>query len=218
MYKRQALRLVVADRAVLFRRGLTAVIRQSLPECDVAEVEDLAAAAALQGRWPADVLLTSVDGGDGQEIRRQLRALHAGHPRLRLAVLSGQADRAGALAWIDAGMTGCIGATVTPEELCEALRVIASGHGYISLSILEAPARAPVAAAEESGSALTARPQAVLRLVAEGRPPKDIARRLGLSVSTIKAHLAAAYRSLGAHNRVEAVVRARAVSDPAVAA
>lgn len=207
----------MADRAVLFRRGLTAVIRQSLPECDVAEVEDLAAAAALQGRWPADVLLTSVDG-DGQEIRRQLRALHAGHPHLRLAVLSGQADRAGALAWIEAGVTGCIGATVTPEELCEALRVIASGHGYISLSILEAPARAPVVAEEETGSDLTARQQEVLRLVAEGRPTKDIARRLGLSVSTIKAHLAAAYRSLGAHNRVEAVVRARAVSDPAVAA
>lgn len=56
---------------------------------------------------------------------------------------------------------------------------------------------------------------AATRLLAEGRLTKDIARRLDISVSTVKAHLAAAYRSLGARNRVEAVVRSRGADQPA---
>jgi DNA-binding NarL/FixJ family response regulator len=47
----------------------------------------------------------------------------------------------------------------------------------------------------------------VLRLLAEGRSTKDIARRLGLAVSTVKVHIAAIYRAIGARNRVEAVLR-----------
>lgn len=222
------LRIVVADRAILFRRGLTAVIRQHLADCDVAEVADLPAAAVLQARWEADLLVTSADslGGDseGADLRRQLQALHAEFPRLRLAVLSSQADLGTAMDWLSAGACGCISSAVTPEELGEALRVIGSGHGYISSAILEQPIRSRMMvsgmaiADEDFASDLTARQQEVLRLVAEGRPTKDIARRLGLSVSTVKAHLSAAYRSLGAHNRVEAVVRARAAADPAAAA
>lgn len=214
----------MADRAILFRRGLTAVIRQHLSDCDVAEVADLAAAASLQARWEADLLVTSADS-DGPELRGQLQQLHVDFPQLRLAVLSSQADRGAALEWLAVGASGCITAAVSPEDLCEALQVIGCGHGYISSAILEAPARtklpapsASAAAEEEFGGELTARQQEVLRLVAEGRPTKDIARRLGLSVSTVKAHLAAAYRSLGAHNRVEAVVRARAVPESVAAA
>ena len=48
----------------------------------------------------------------------------------------------------------------------------------------------------------------MLRLLAEGRSTKDIARTLDLAVSTIKVHLGALYRAFGARNRVEALCRA----------
>jgi DNA-binding CsgD family transcriptional regulator len=54
---------------------------------------------------------------------------------------------------------------------------------------------------------LTARQTDVLTLLREGRSTKEIARRLGLAVPTVKTHLAALYRQLGARNRVEAVMR-----------
>jgi LDH2 family malate/lactate/ureidoglycolate dehydrogenase len=54
----------------------------------------------------------------------------------------------------------------------------------------------------------------VLNLLAEGRSTKDIARRLGLAVPTVKTHLAAVYRQLGAHNRLQAVVKASALTAP----
>jgi DNA-binding NarL/FixJ family response regulator len=59
-----------------------------------------------------------------------------------------------------------------------------------------------------AGPALTGRQRDVLHLLGEGRSTKDIARRLGLAVPTVKTHLAAIYRQLGARNRVEAVVKA----------
>jgi EAL domain-containing protein (putative c-di-GMP-specific phosphodiesterase class I)/DNA-binding CsgD family transcriptional regulator len=55
---------------------------------------------------------------------------------------------------------------------------------------------------------LTARQREVLRLLATGLPVKGIARQLGLSIGTVKTHLAQAYRILGARNRTEALVRA----------
>lgn len=55
---------------------------------------------------------------------------------------------------------------------------------------------------------LTARQHDVLHLLREGRSTKEIARRLGLAVPTVKTHLAALYRQLGARNRVEAVMKA----------
>jgi DNA-binding CsgD family transcriptional regulator len=53
---------------------------------------------------------------------------------------------------------------------------------------------------------LTPRQTEVLSLLREGRSTKEIARNLGLSVPTVKTHLAALYRQLGARNRVDAAM------------
>lgn len=55
---------------------------------------------------------------------------------------------------------------------------------------------------------LTMRQRDVMRLLATGRTVKEIARQLDLSIGTVKTHLAQAYRTLGARNRTEALIRA----------
>jgi DNA-binding NarL/FixJ family response regulator len=55
---------------------------------------------------------------------------------------------------------------------------------------------------------LTDRQRDVFRLLAEGCATKTIARRLDLAVGTVKVHLAAIYRVLGAHSRMEAMAKA----------
>lgn len=56
---------------------------------------------------------------------------------------------------------------------------------------------------------LTPRQQAILALLAEGRSNKAIARALGLSPHTVRNHLSALFRLLGARNRAEAVLAHR---------
>jgi DNA-binding NarL/FixJ family response regulator len=55
---------------------------------------------------------------------------------------------------------------------------------------------------------LTDRQRDVFNLLAEGCATKTIARRLDLAVGTVKVHLAAIYRALGANSRLEAVAKA----------
>jgi DNA-binding NarL/FixJ family response regulator len=89
------------------------------------------------------------------------------------------------------------------DHLLRAIEVIGTAQ------VMTAPSNpAAIEPPAESGPSLTGRQRDVLRLLGEGRSTKDIARRLGLAVPTVKTHLAALYRQLGARNRVEAVVKA----------
>jgi LuxR family maltose regulon positive regulatory protein len=58
---------------------------------------------------------------------------------------------------------------------------------------------------------LSERELEVLQLIAEGLSNQEIATRLFLSLHTIKTHTRNIYSKLNAHNRTEAVARARAV-------
>jgi PAS domain S-box-containing protein len=62
---------------------------------------------------------------------------------------------------------------------------------------------------------LTERQSEVMRLLATGRSVKGIARQLDLGVGTVKTHLAQAYRTLGARNRTEALLRSGLVVEGA---
>jgi DNA-binding NarL/FixJ family response regulator len=206
----QTIRFMVAVELALFRCGLAELIRRALPGTEIVEAEDLGTACVLMESSPVDVLIVDVDG-TGSETRLLLQHLCIECPTMRVVVLVGlDEDRAGALGWLELGAHGCLPKTASPDELCEALRIIRAGNGFVSASLLSAATPMPLSRPISESVALTTRQQDVLRLLAEGRPSKDIARRLGLSVSTVKAHLAAAYRSLGAHNRIEALVRSRA--------
>jgi DNA-binding CsgD family transcriptional regulator len=62
----------------------------------------------------------------------------------------------------------------------------------------------PRAVPRNPDDALTDRELEVLRLVAAGAPSREIAGRLGIANSTVKAHLTSIYRKLGVANRVQA--------------
>ncbi len=94
--------------------------------------------------------------------------------------------------------------STTPlDHLLRAINVINSSEAVPMPSDLP-----PAQSLDELSPTLTGRQRDVLGLLGEGRSTKDIARRLGLAVPTVKTHLAALYRQLGARNRVEAVVKA----------
>jgi DNA-binding NarL/FixJ family response regulator len=164
-----------------------------------------------------------------------LLALREVYPQTRVAVLTGTEDRATILDCLGAGVHGYIlksGAAETMLQAIETLlaggvyvpamitRVAAAappmahphGPGHASTSAATEPALSPLAAAGgpvlAKPAGLTPRQIDVLKLLAEGRSTKDIARGLNLGLGTVKVHLAGVYRALGASNRMEAMVRA----------
>jgi DNA-binding NarL/FixJ family response regulator len=106
------------------------------------------------------------------------------------------------------GVAAAAGAAASPGAM--ALTPVAAAaqpaSGTASGAVPAAGAAGPGSMGKPAG--LTPRQIDVLKLLAEGRSTKDIARGLNLGLGTVKVHLAGVYRALGASNRMEAVVRA----------
>lgn len=106
------------------------------------------------------------------------------------------------LAWIlralDLGADGYLGKCARIENVVEAIEAFLSGQRYFSPCA--AKVMSMIAAGNGRIPALSDREAGVLRLTAEGRSAKEIARRLGLSARTVDSHRAALMRKTGARS------------------
>jgi two-component system, NarL family, nitrate/nitrite response regulator NarL len=99
---------------------------------------------------------------------------------------------------------GWLGADPPPAQLDAALRAVAAGLLVRSTPFIEArPAFAPA----DEAPLLTPREREILTLLGEGLSNKAMARRLGISVHTVKFHLEALFTKLDATSRAEAVAK-----------
>jgi DNA-binding CsgD family transcriptional regulator len=112
-----------------------------------------------------------------------------------------------ALGALDADYPGWLPGDASASQINAALAAVAAG---LSVRIAE-QAQAGFAAMEEPAaeSLLTPREMEVLSAIADGLTNKMIARRLDISLHTVKFHVEAVFRKLGASTRTEAVARAR---------
>jgi len=98
---------------------------------------------------------------------------------------------------------GVLGREASEAQLDLAVRAVAAGL------LVRAPGLRPAAGfgAVEEAPSLTPREVEILRLVGEGMSNKAVARRLGISVHTVKFHLEALFAKLEAGSRAEAVAK-----------
>ena len=174
------LRIVVAGRDPLARKGLASIIR---------EFEDI-----LVVDSDADVAL--IDVGSLTNIAQ------CGAPALLLVSDASQVNEA-----LAAGARGVISRDSTPRQIHAALRAIAEGLRVIDGDATLRPLSERTADAELV-EPLTARELEVLRLLSAGMTNKEIASRLGITEHTIKFHVNAILGKLDAETRTEAVVHA----------
>lgn len=195
--------LIVAESLALVRDGLARLLAE-WPHGAVRTAGTLDAALAMVAADEASVLLLDLEllRGEGPA---GLRSVCARHPALRIVAVAARQSRDETLQCLVAGAQGYIAKAAGFAELARAIETVRTGGVHIPAIAASEPDRSlPV----RMPGGLTGRQRDVLRLLAEGRSTKDIARTLDLAVSTIKVHLAALYRAVGARNRVEALCRA----------
>jgi DNA-binding NarL/FixJ family response regulator len=123
---------------------------------------------------------------------------------------------------LDAGASGFVLKSASPESLVEAVHVIARGDALLSPDVTrrvierfgrgsgahdDAPAAAaPAIPTDPRVATLTDRELEVLRLLAEGLANAEIAERLYLGEATVKTHVSRLLLKLGVRDRVQAVV------------
>jgi DNA-binding NarL/FixJ family response regulator len=207
--------VLIADRATLFRHGMRGLLKEHRPGWSCAEAGTPGELLAHLRAEPVDLVLLDLQlEGTGVAMLRRLREEFS---HQNIIVLADHDDRAIILECLAAGANGYVLKSATMNQLLRALEIVLSGGVFApgSLTGLPLASPAPVARAIPSMSNspllahLTDRQLEVLNLLSEGCATKTIARRLDLAVGTVKVHLAAIYRVLGAHNRVEALARAR---------
>lgn len=110
---------------------------------------------------------------------------------------------------IDAGVMGFLPKRLTLQEMRQALTLATAGAVFVPSTSLAAPSGAgtpPCDSPEDPMTlGLTPRQCDVLKHLCEGRQNKEIARVLGLSLDTVKAHVAAILRALGVSTRMQAM-------------
>jgi two-component system NarL family response regulator len=205
-------RVLVADRQPLFRRGVADVLAAEPDLTVVGETDHGSEVLDLVARLRADVVLLDLGvPGGGVEACALLRAAR---PDVRVVVLTDADDDAALSGAVRAGARGYLLKDTTPEELVGAVRAVASGSSLLSpamasrlLDEFAVLVRRSEGPAEGTGS-LSRRELEVLTLVAQGLNNRAIAESLFISENTVKNHIRNIHEKLQVHSRMEAVVRA----------
>jgi DNA-binding NarL/FixJ family response regulator len=198
-----AIRVVLCDDHVMVREGLKRVIDGVDGIEVVASASDGAEGVEATVRLRPDVVLMdlAMPGVDGVEATRRIAAQAPGS---RVVVLTSFAEQAQVLDAIDAGATGYVLKDASVDEVVRAVHAAAAGDAPLD------PRVARVVVSRSTGGdpfrVLSEREREVLSLVAEGVPSKVIARRLGITEPTVRAHLTRIYRQIGVDDRTQAAL------------
>ena len=208
-------RVLLVDDQPLVRTGLR-VMLDAQPDLEVVgEAADGAEGVALATSLAPDVVCMDVQmpGLDGLAATRRIAATIDGPAVLVLTTF----DRDDYLFQaLEAGASGFLLKTASPEQLVDAVRVLASGEALLSPAVTRrvierfgGPASdAPLASADDAIAELTDRESEVFRLLADGLSNSEIAHRLYVGEATVKTHVSNILLKLGVRDRVQAVVRA----------
>ncbi len=195
--------LVVDDHAVV-RDGLELLLERFEPVTCVGTAADGAEAVAMTAELGPDVVLMdlSMPVMDGIEATRRITE---DQPDTAVLVLTTFADDRHVMAAIDAGAVGYLLKVSGPDQLLAGVEAAARGESpldpKVAGALMASRRRAP-----EPTISLTAREQEVLALVVDGLANKNIARRLGISEKTVKAHLTSVFSALGVTDRTQAAL------------
>lgn len=200
------IRVVVVDDHAVVRDGVARLL-ESADEIDVVGLApDGEEAVALVDRVDPDVVLMdlSMPVVDGVEATRRIVV---SHPGMRVVVLTTFADQERILDALNAGAAGYLLKDATPEELIAGVRAVVAGGAPLdpkAARVLLDSRNAATPARE-----LSPREREVLVLLGEGLANKQIARRLGITERTVKAHLTSIFQQLGVTDRTQAALWAR---------
>jgi DNA-binding NarL/FixJ family response regulator len=206
------IRILLVDDQELVRTGFR-VILGSVPGLEVVgEAGDGATAIELARRLHPDVICMDVQMPvlDGLDATRRIVA----DPDATgtVLVLTTFDDDDSLFRALDAGASGFLLKTASPEQLVDAVRVLAAGDALLAPEVTRRVIErfggsAAVPRAPEL-DALTEREEEVFGLVARGLSNAEIATGLRVGEATVKTHVSNILLKLGVRDRVQAVVRA----------
>jgi DNA-binding NarL/FixJ family response regulator len=199
------IRVLLCDDHAVVREGLARLL-ESTEGIDVAGtaadgVEAVAAAVELR----PDVILMDLQmpNLDGVGATRRISSEA---PEAQVVVLTSFSDNTRIHDALDAGARGYLLKDAEAPEVVRAIRAAARGEAPLDPRVARAVLARGTTPAMDG---MTAREREVLGLLGTGLANKAIARKLGISEATVKAHLTRIFRQIGVTDRTQAAIWAR---------
>lgn len=199
-YDSNVIRVLLAEDVHMVRGALVALLDLEDDIEVVATSSDGTDVLELVQAHTPDVAVLDIDlaGADGIDLAR---AIQEDHPGVRVLLLTSMSTPATVQRALSAQVDGFLLKDEQPEQLAQAVRDIARGRKVVDGDlVLNAMSVGPCP--------LSPRELEVLRAAADGQEPGEIAKKLFLSIGTVRNHLTAAMAKLSARNRVDAVRKA----------
>lgn len=195
------MKVVLLDSHPIYRQALGDLIRKRFKRADIAYATSRAEAQGMVENARPDLVVVDMQTDD--IARGGLAALVSsagGAPTIAIdegldPARSKQASRAGAQAYVSKTWSA---------EMIEAVIALAAAGGCYFSDV----ARARPEQAVASRADLTTRQAEVLALMLQGHNNREIGRQLGIALPTVKIHMTAVLKALGARNRSEAMALA----------
>ncbi len=202
-------RVLIVDDEPLIRRGLAAVIDAEDDLEVVGEAVDGSEVVPLARRHRPDVVLMDVRMPRIDGIRATELLLAAfDDPPYVIVVTTFENDEYVYDA-LRAGASGFLLKRAGPEQVVEAIRIVARGESLLFPAAIRSMAGSHLGPAPRARRwALTEREEEVLRLVATGASNLQIAETLFITVETVKTHVSNVLAKLGVRDRLQAVIEA----------
>lgn len=213
--KFEAMRILVADDHTLFRRGLELLLQRIFPAVilfGVADAHKAMQAIAEQEAFDLILLDLAMPGMNGiAGVRRFVES----QPTTPVIMLSAHAETDEILQCINLGVRGYVPKSSSEEVLEHALSLVLAGEVFIPSVVVarlqagagrSLPAELANLADDNPLRQLSTRQRDTITLMIEGHSNKEIARKLGLLESTVKAHIKVILKKLSAQNRTQAAL------------
>lgn len=155
------------------------------------------------GRCDVVVLDLNLPDRPGLDVLAQIRSLA---PNVPVVILSMNQQISYAARALKLGASAYIGKNSAREHLVIAIRKVASGERFLTPELAEGLAFELMASPHaRTHQSLSDREFQVLCLIAEGKPPREIAATLNVSVKTVATHRARLLLKMGLKNNAEIV-------------
>jgi DNA-binding NarL/FixJ family response regulator len=207
------MKLLVVDDHPVFRDGMAALLKQAAEDTVVLQAPECATALALADAHPdidavfVDLMMPGLTGD------LAVREFGKRRPDLPVILLSSSENPSDVRRALNAGALGYIPKSASAQTLLSALKLVLSGNIYVPPLMAQAVDAAGLRGAPQLPATaladLTERQIDVLKLISDGLSNRDISTRLGIAEKTVKAHVAAIFRTLNVVNRTQAANAAR---------
>ena len=204
--------LIVEDHA-LIRFGLRTAFETKDFINKIDEASNAEEAIEIVKKQKIDVVIMDLGlpNIDGIEATEQLKLIA---PELKVIILTSHNNPDEVIDSIKAGASGYCSKDINPERLADVVLSIIEGAAWFDSSVSQVVLNAIASGSDSAKSEtkndynLTLREKQVLKLIREGYNNNEIAKKLYVSVNTVKVHVSSVIQKLGVEDRTKVAIKA----------